>query len=329
MADHHAADDGGNDIYVYTGGQVPRHLKNIITHARIDESITKVDDDAFLNCLYLHSVDFHARVERIGKDTFRNCPRLRNIKLPGAKEIDTGAFRDCTALANVEFGKELRSIGDYAFYWCMNIQSLNIPFVREVGKYAFQDCKGLTYAVFGDKLERIRGLSFDGCTRLNFITLPLKDGVIKHGAFNRPNLERVYLVGSVHRIVSSLHVESWRVEMNAEIQRINKVLPTTYSGVKTRVIQQWVQSVTRRFVHFKVQHNRLLQEAMTLLELALWKAELDEKLGSIDDDSLETKLLQPSIIEGEGARRECRITCGADIVIKNVLPFLTLPSQTS
>ena len=118
--------------------------------------------------------------------------------------------------------------------------------------------------------------------------------------------------------------------MNADIHRINKVLPESYSGMKTRVIQQWVQSVTRRLGHFKVQHSAIMKEAMTLLELALWKAKLDEKVDSIiNDDSLETKLLQLSIIEDEGTRRECRITCGADIVIKNVLPFLTLPSQTS
>ena len=117
--------------------------------------------------------------------------------------------------------------------------------------------------------------------------------------------------------------------MNEEIHHINKVLPTSYSGMKTRVIQQWIQSVTRRFGHFKVQHNNLLKEAMTLLELALWKAKLDEKVNFDIDNSLETKLLKLSIIEDEGARRECRITCGADIVIKNVLPFLTLPSQTS
>jgi hypothetical protein len=164
--------------------------------------------------------------------------------------------------------------------------------------------------------------------------LPIKDGLlIKDYAFNCPNLERVDLAVGGYKIVSSLHLESWRVEMNAEIQRINKVLATTYSpnsGVKTRVIQQWVQLVARRFGYFKVQHYRLLVEAMTLLELALWKAKLDEKVDSIiNDDSLETKLSQLSIINDDGARRECRITRGADIVIKNVLHFLTLPYQTS
>ena len=329
MADH-AVDDGGNDIFVYTGGRVPQHLKNIITHARIDESITEVDDEAFRNCPNLQSVEFHPGVKKIGMAAFMRCSRLRSIKLTGVKLIYLKAFWKCSALANVEFGNELRNIGSYAFYGCVNIESLDISSVRAIEGGAFQDCMGLTYAAFGDKLERIKGLSFDGCTRLKFITLPLRDRVIKNSAFNCTNLERVDLAGNVHKIVSSLHLESWRVEMNAEIQRINKVLPTTYSGVKTRVMQQWIQLVAHRFGYLKVQHYRLLVEAMTLLELALWKAKLDEKVDSIiNDDSLETKLLQLSIIEDHGTRRECRITCGADIVIKNVLPFLTLPSQTS
>lgn len=330
MADH-AADDGGNDIFVYTGRQVPRHLKNIITHARIDESITKIDDRAFKNCPNLQSVVCHPGVERIGKSAFKNCRRLMSIKLLWVKKIGTGAFWNCSALANVEFGNELRSIGECAFCMCVNILSLDLPFFKVVNRGAFRECVGLTYAVFGDKLERINGGALACCTRLRFITLPIKDRlVIIDGAFNNcPDLERVDIPVAVHKIVSSLHLESWRVEMNEEIQRINKVLPTTYSEMKTRVIQQWIHLVTRRFGYFKVQHYRLLVEAMTLLELALWKAKLDEKVDSIDNDSVEKKLLQLSIIEDHDTRRECRITCGTDIVIKNVLPFLTLPSQMS
>ena len=329
MADH-AIDDGENDIFVYTGGQVPQHLKNIITHARIDESITEIDDRAFQNCPNLQSVDFHPGIEKIGKAAFKKCSRLRSIKLAGVKTIGIQAFAH-SGLRDVEFGKELRSIAAYAFYRCKYIQSLDISFVKEVGKGAFEDCVGLTYAALGDKLERIKGSAFAGCTRLRFITLPIKDGLlIKDYAFNCTDLERVDLVGSVHKIVSSLHVESWRVEMNAEIHHINKVLPTSYSLMKTLVIRQWIQSVTRRFRYFKVQHSAILKEAMTLLELALWKAKLDEKVDFIiNDNSLETKLLQLSIIESDDTKRECRITCGADIVIKNVLPFLTLPSETS
>ena len=56
-----------------------------------------------------------------------------------------------------------------------------------------------------------------------------------------------------------------------------------------------------------------------LLELALWKAKLGEK----EDSSAEGRTKKAKI-DVESVRKERRITCGADMVIKNVLPFLQL-----
>jgi len=68
-----------------------------------------------------------------------------------------------------------------------------------------------------------------------------------------------------------------------------------------------------------------LKEFTTLLELALWKAKLDE---SQDEWSLERD--RPANIARADMKAECAwrqeqcITSGASIVIKNVLPFLKL-----
>ena len=140
-------------------------------------------------------------------------------------------------------------------------------------------------------------------------------------------LVTVEIVGGVHKTISSLHLESWKNEMRAEIDRINRILPTVTWRVKTFETQRWIESVLRRMEHYKAEHRVLLKEAMVLLELALWKAKLDEQellLVVDDDDSLEAKTLQLIINEYESARGECRVTCGADVVIKNVLPFLEL-----
>ena len=71
---------------------------------------------------------------------------------------------------------------------------------------------------------------------------------------------------------------------------------------------------------YKTQHNRLLKEHMTLLELAVWKAKLDEK----DDDSTVRGQAKRAKIDEESTRQEKRITSGADTIIKNVLPLLKL-----
>ena len=104
--------------------------------------------------------------------------------------------------------------------------------------------------------------------------------------------------------------------MNQEIDRINQDLPNTDDDEKTDAIRLWITSVIGRMEHFKAEHNRLLKENMTQLELAVWKANLDE----IENDTIEGR----ATIDTAGARNERRITSGAVIIIRNVLPFLKL-----
>ncbi len=91
---------------------------------------------------------------------------------------------------------------------------------------------------------------------------------------------------------------------------------------KSEAIQEWIDSVLQRMGYFRTEHQILLNEAMTLLELALWKAKLlnegDEKKCKVDE------VRKKARIDTEAARKEHRVTCGASVVIKNVLPFLAL-----
>ena len=108
--------------------------------------------------------------------------------------------------------------------------------------------------------------------------------------------------------------------MKEEIDRINRILFNSETG-KTASIKQWIIRVIDRFEHYKTQHNTLLKEATTLLELALWKAKLDQDKSEEDPLKVKTKKLK---IDIDSAMQERRITSGASIVIKNVLPFLQL-----
>ena len=200
-----------------------------------------------------------------------------------------------------------------------------MPSVRRIGDYAFQRCLALTDVVFGKDLERIEDNALMACRDLRRIAIPLKNGLTIHNhAFcNCDKLSRVdALDGGIHTTISSLHLESWRNEMKDEIDIINQTLPNTQSREKTKAIQQWITSILQRMEQYKSEHLILLKEAMTLLELALWKAKLlnetDEKKCNVDVVANKAKIFT------EAARKEHRVTCGASIVIKNVLPFLAL-----
>jgi hypothetical protein len=178
--------------------------------------------------------------------------------------------------------------------------------------------------MFGQDLERIEQNIFWG-SALRRIAIPLKDNLIlDEYAFNHcRNLSRVdTFVGGIHKTISSLHMERWRNDMEEEIDRINQTLPNRYSIDKAAAIRQWIARVLGRIEHYKSEHKMLVKEAMALLELALWKAKLlnETEGGKSNADEL-TKKAQ---IVTKAARKEHRVTCGANIVIKNVLPFLAL-----
>jgi hypothetical protein len=84
---------------------------------------------------------------------------------------------------------------------------------------------------------------------------------LKYNQFDRcGNLTTVDLVGAegIHKTISSLLLESWRNEMNQEIDRINQDLPNTPPDEKTAAIQHWIRSVLNRMEYYKAEHNRLV-----------------------------------------------------------------------
>ena len=112
--------------------------------------------------------------------------------------------------------------------------------------------------------------------------------------------------------------------MQEELDRINQTLPNTlpFGSEKTIAIQQWITRVLDRMEHYRTEHQTLLKEAMTLLELALWKANLREN----EADDAATQEGGSRVTRGQRKRKRndrC-ITSGASIVIKNVLPFLAM-----
>jgi hypothetical protein len=334
MAEEQAAEGGMNNIlpsgniFVYTGEQeVPAD----VTHVIIDRSIKIIPEQAFYGCEKLVSVEFHDGVEEIKGLAFDGCHSLRGIKLPGVKEVGWEAFMDCFSLTDVEFGDKLEIIGRGAFNGCHSLRKIKMQSVRRIGCGAFSGyCEQLTDVEL-PAVEWIGNGAFNGCRSLRRIAIPSK-GIIfsfciqeRYYQFREcENLTTVDLVGGIHKTIASLLLESWKDDMNQEIGRINQVLPITSANEKTDVIKQWIRSVLERIEYFKDEHKRLLKKVIPqLLALAVWKAKLDVK--EEDDPNTNVKVqAKEAKIDVEGKRKERRITSGADIIIRNVLPFLKL-----
>lgn len=250
----------------------------------------------------------------------KKCPGVlyRRVRIhKSVKSIPARAFYYRVVLSYLEFHDEIEIIGVEAFAGC-TLRRVKLLGVKMIKEFAFSDCYDLSDVEFGDQLEKIEYRAFDRCDSLKRIGLPLNVYFEKYVFSNCPDLKKVDLVGGIHNIVASLHLESWRNEVMNEINRINQVLPGI--DYKTREIQQWILSVLVRVNHYKAEHHKLLNEATTLLELALWEANLDDKEGYERD---EVRITRGS---RKRARKQICVTSGASIVIKNVLPFLVLKS---
>jgi hypothetical protein len=322
MADHAA----GDDIFVYTGGRAPQHVVNAI----IDESVNKIDDDAFAENPNLKSVVCHEGLLRVEKYAFDECSSLQRVKMPGAKIIEEGAFYNCYSLVDVEFDK-LETVGWSAFNNCTSLKRVKLPKVKIIENCAFIH-SGVEELELGENLETIGSGAFRD-SKLRRIAIPLKDGMFQlnddSGTYTQfrecYNLTTVDLVGGIHKTVASLHLESWRNEVNEEIQRINQILSGTAHHEMTEVVRQWIQSVKSRFDRYKAEHGVILREVAALLELALWKAKLAGFTAEDDRDPVVENTAKKAKPDDEGAKRkEARITSGADIIIKNVLPYLKM-----
>ena len=285
------------EYYIYTGGVVPPD----VTRVRIDESVTVIPARAFRWNPNIKEVVCHIRVKNVGQCAFQSCISLRRVIMPGVEVVEQEAFWSCGALTDIECGK-LEIIGFEAFAHCKSLTSVNLPSIKIVGACAFIDCKALTNVEFGKELESIELSAFYGCKSLERITIPLKDGMITEDDIFQgcENMKQVDLVeGAIlHETIAALQMEEWKKGMRWNIDVIKQILPTTpagnvYSddddvGGKAVAIRAWITNVLLNIMHFKAEHHRYLDEAATTLELAL-----------------------PN-----------------DIVSRNVLPFLELPSYT-
>ena len=66
----------------------------------------------------------------------------------------------------------------------------------------------------------------------------------------------------------------------------------------------------------------LAKEATSVLELALWKHKMDESTQSNNAKNLGQNNKRARVGTDISERQHYRINCGADIVVRNVLPYL-------
>ena len=291
------------EYYVFTGREVPDH----VTHVLIAKALNFVRAHAFEEHPNIQEVICHDGVEKIEQFAFDECRSLRRVIMPGVKVLEEGAFTNCESLTYIDCGK-LERIGRGVFNDCTSLSSIDLPSIKIVETGAFCGCRNLPSVKFGKTMESLGLVAFCNCPSLERIALPLKDGMID--TMNAANdifqgcvkLNHVDLVEGkiLDETVAALLLEEWKKDMNEEIDSINQILLSTHAGNtyrygvdivlggKAQAIRTWIRTVLRKIIDYKAAHRRYVNEAAATLQSSL-----------------------PN-----------------DIVLKNVFPFLDLPSYT-
>ena len=96
--------------------------------------------------------------------------------------------------------------------------------------------------------------------------------------------------------LGTIGVRTWRVHIKNLVEGV--------STFQLSKLYDYFDTIHLKLLAYEREYPRLKDDAF-LLELALWKTKIDE----LDDDNAD-------------ARRQCRINCGANVIIPNVLPYL-------
>lgn len=116
-----------------------------ITKLNLPDSITQIDDAAFIYCSKLAEINIPTGVTEIGSNCFDGCESLKKINIPdGVKSIGHNAFAGCKSLEEITIPEGVTSIDFYAFLDCVSLKKVKIPeSIKEISYRAFYNCTNL------------------------------------------------------------------------------------------------------------------------------------------------------------------------------------------
>ena len=149
-------------------------------------TVSVISEDAFKECIDLHSVVFTNSIKTIGNRAFRGCVNVESVTWSdGIIEIGREAFYNCAMLDKIEIPNSVESIGDYSFYGCVSAKTITIGSgLTSIGESVFRDCFAFSEIVIPDGVETVGIGAFSGCTTLSSVRIGNGVKYILSDAFN-------------------------------------------------------------------------------------------------------------------------------------------------
>lgn len=150
----------------------------------IEEGVTNIGSNAFMDCYELTQISIPSSVTYIGENAFSNCSNLTSIKLSdGVQSIGNYAFSYCSNLSDITIPDTVNYIGDNAFGYCVSLTEIDLPSeLSSLGYCAFFG-SGLTHITIPENVTYIESQTFYDCANLTSITIPEGVASIGYDAF--------------------------------------------------------------------------------------------------------------------------------------------------
>ena len=143
--------DSTGTLTISGEGQIPHWYRdwypyyNDIVHVVVEDGITSIGDEAFMELYNMQSVSIADTVLEIGELAFYDCTSLTNVVIPdGVTVIEDDTFNGCTGLKSVDLGNGIITISERAFSCCISLSEIIIENnVQTIESFAFQSCEAL------------------------------------------------------------------------------------------------------------------------------------------------------------------------------------------
>lgn len=328
------------------------NCESLVT-VELHEGLRIIESGAFLLNVSLRKVKIPSSIEVIGELAFAACYELVTVELPpkrkGISKLHVGekAFRNCQSLTNVSMPSKSTFAKD-AFSGCTKLEEIfpNQCKLVDALSNRFESLRvhELCYSQsFNSTVMTIHKLSKE-----NVKTLPMKDcfGSTSFHILSQSSKLNIHLWIMLMEIYGepglNSMIDKWgkspicylcsssdpaSIEfLKCVIQSniANRLGSYTLSNRKVR-LQNDVESITEEWK--STEKEALIQkiyseiekvemhESISLLMLALWKVRFNELATD--------QKMNPH------ERMRCRLTCGEDVVLSNVLPFLVCETKIS
>ena len=164
----------------------------------IPNSVTKIGNCAFLDCVNLTNITIPYSVTTIGYDPFSQCLSLTAIDVEVKNKYYSSANgvlfdKDKKEIICYPAGKtdkcyniplSVAKIAKSSFSYCSNITEVIIPdSVTEISYTAFKDCSSLVHVTIPNSITNISNYAFNNCSSLMDISIPKSVTSIADSAF--------------------------------------------------------------------------------------------------------------------------------------------------